>query len=270
MNRFFAQILLLLFFMSAAEDICAMQKNSRPAMVSAVSVIQKLRDNNRFFLVDVRDEKAYAEFKIPGSINLPLAFIRTRSFLKTKPVVLVDAGFPDSRILADVEKLNQNGFEIRIMKGGLLAWHHKKGPLVGDPFAPKRLNRISARQFFSERNHSGLHLFNACKSEKINIKGIFPGVVSLPPEDQKAMASALSFLKQKPMHWAVIFDESGFSYDHLEKKIPQALYHKVFYLDGGIHSYQTFLHNLKLANRPKSSRLKETGQCEPCKKPEIN
>ena len=86
--------------------------------------------------VDVRSPEAYARAQIPGSLQMPLYAVKTKGFLRGRPVVLVDEGFGSQALEAEARSLRKQGFTgLSIWHGGLNAWQRRGGSLQGDsPF----------------------------------------------------------------------------------------------------------------------------------------
>ena len=77
-----------------AELLTGTGKRRNPAFaISAESVLQKMRENQDIVLVDIRRRVEFEKFRIPGSINIPLFAIKTKAFLKSKSLVIVDEGY---------------------------------------------------------------------------------------------------------------------------------------------------------------------------------
>ena len=258
------------------------KKYDSALMVSPVSVMQKARQETRqkksLFLVDIRHEKEFNRFKIPGSINVPLPFIKAKSFLKSRPVVLIHRSIGYSKIIPRVHELNSNGFQIKILRGGLAAWRHKGGDIVGDPFSQKELNRITAHTFFMEKDHEEWILIHTGSKPSKEEKKIFANMIfaadtkrTVPDLVQSIFTAPENLKKQisipsiTPLTGIIIFNDTGSNYGAVEKKINPAHSHRVFYLDGGIQAYHTLVDSQALANRPQTERTKETGHCDPCK-----
>lgn len=245
-------------------------------MIPATTMMQKIKQEKHIFLVDIRHEAQFSKFKIPGSINIPLSFIKTKPFLKTKPIVIIHEGFGYSQIIQEATPLKEKGFDIKILEGGLVAWKHIGGAIVGDPFTQKDLNKMPARAFFMEKDYEEWIILNACRNPSETQKKIIPKAIHTPekiPDIVQAIFTNKPLSKQKitvprntPLAAVIIFNETGKDYDKLEKEINKTFAHKVFFLEGGIEAYQTFLNYQRLANKPISQRTKEIGHCEPCKK----
>lgn len=61
-------------------------------LISPESVLSQLNKNKDLVLVDVRPSHHFNNFKIPGSINLPLFALGTKPFLKSGHVILINEG----------------------------------------------------------------------------------------------------------------------------------------------------------------------------------
>ncbi|MCP4671588.1 MAG: hypothetical protein GY857_09800 [Desulfobacula sp.] len=253
---------------SQADDL---KRYDASLIISATTIMQKIKQKNSIFLVDIRHKTQFSKFKIPGSINIPLFFIKTRQFLKTKPIALIYKGFGYYEIENEIKNLNKKGFDIKILQGGLAAWKHKGGSIVGDPFSQKELNRMPVKDFFMEKEYEERIIINACTKPSEKIKKLIPKAIHIPTLKNNLTTNdfikkSLSIQKNNPLTTVIIFNETGQDYSTLEKDINKTFEHKVFYLKGGIKAYQSFMDNQKLANRPKSQRTREVGHCEPCKK----
>lgn len=73
--------------------------------------------------VDVRSAAAFEENRIPGSIRIPLFAVKTKGFLRTRSIVLVDEGAGSESLEEEVRKMRKMGFaHVTIWYGGLHAW----------------------------------------------------------------------------------------------------------------------------------------------------
>ncbi|MGD9613704.1 MAG: DUF1573 domain-containing protein [Kiritimatiellia bacterium] len=90
------------------------------------------QDPGRAAWVDVRSADAYAQVRMPGSLQTPLHAVKTKGFLRGRPVVLVDDGHGSRALEEECRKLRQSGFSnLSIWYGGLNAWRRRGGPLEG-------------------------------------------------------------------------------------------------------------------------------------------
>ncbi len=64
-----------------------LRKRDPAFAISVESVLRKLKKKEKIVLVDVRNREKFEKIRIPGSINIPLFAIKTKTFLKHKPLV---------------------------------------------------------------------------------------------------------------------------------------------------------------------------------------
>ena len=60
-------------------------------LISADSVLLDRALKKELLLVDIRPAAAFGKLRIPGSLNIPLYAIKTKTFLKKHDLVLIDA-----------------------------------------------------------------------------------------------------------------------------------------------------------------------------------
>lgn len=197
-------------------------------------------------LVDVRLSSSYQQYRIPGSINIPLSFIRTKRFLADKFVVLVDEGFQRESLIREIERLKLSGFSrVSILAGGITGWRRTGGDIEGDFVASGRSNMVSPATFFVEQSRSGLVVVNATGDD---FKGaeLITRAVSIPfnPDDRadfrKKVATALPLHSKSAMPDVLILAESADMYREIELLLAD-IGTNIFFLDGGLLAYRDFL-----------------------------
>ena len=105
-------------------------------IAEAYADLAALRDGQAsgktYTLVDVRSPEAYAAAHIPDSLNIPRTAVKSKSFLRDTPVVLVDAGWGDVALESEWQRLREIGFaDVCILQGGVNAWKTAGGDLEG-------------------------------------------------------------------------------------------------------------------------------------------
>jgi len=88
----------------------AFNKREPTLAISVESVLKKLREKQDIILVDVRKKSEFEKFRIPGSISVPLFAVKTKTFLKAKPLVLVNEGYGYRQVEQEVAHLRDSGF----------------------------------------------------------------------------------------------------------------------------------------------------------------
>lgn len=248
MKRIAAAIFILMMIAPAVSGAAGPSGYDASLFIEATTLIQAVTDKKPVFLVDIRHARDYGTYKIPGSIHIPLDLIKTKSFLKTNPVVLIHQACDYSRMLSCIHELQNKGFNIKILFGGLSAWHHKKGTLVGDPFAPFEANLLPVSTVIQEQNQPEWVMIETGKTVQ-------------PAADRVAQIFKQS---KNPLTSVLILTPTGETIEKTDQTIASGYKDRVFYLKGGIEARDKFLTFQKLAQSPKQKRLQTTGHCQPC------
>lgn len=143
--------LVLLFTTGFSIQVTAAQTKSA-LFVAAESVLQEIKAEQKILLIDIRESKAFEKVRIPGSINIPLSFIKTKPFLKPGPLVLVSAGYGQRFMEKECRRLNARGFKAVILLGGLCAWKQAGGKLEGDLTALGQVGLATPWRFLMQPN----------------------------------------------------------------------------------------------------------------------
>ena len=260
----------LIFFLSISMPAFCAPEKKQPGtrlLTPVTTLMQKLNQGDHIFLVDIRPAKEFSQFKIPGSLNVKAPLIKTKAFLKTRPIVLIHQGFANREMAAVAKGLNTRDFSVSVLQGGLAAWTHKGGQLVGNPFSFKTVHTISAREFFAGSTREDWVILNL--SPQPSDKKAVPAAIPLAMEKSEDNVSSrigqiLSTKQMSDTTSIIIFNESGSDYTEISGRFPVHYRDRVFGLTGGLNAYQDFHNTRMLANRPKSERIRETGDCAPC------
>jgi len=242
-----------------------LKKHNPSLAISVDSVLFKLKQKQNITLVDIRKPEEFEKVRIPGSINIPLHAVKTKAFLKSQPIVLVNNGYQYTLLEKECKNLKSKGFKVKILKGGLNCWRHKKAPFAGDVFSQKELNKVSPRAFYQEKAFENQVVIDVSKVQSKESKKLIPCAIHIPFSDNRLNLSALcvSAVKNKTI---LIFNEHGNGYEKIEKAIEKSSLKNVFYLKGGLKGYKKYLEHLALSRQPKASRLKTVNRCKNCGK----
>lgn len=177
----------------AAERSIRKEKRYDPALgISVESLMARQKASVGVTLVDVRDQRAFQQCRIPGSINVPLYALKTKKFLVSTFVVLTNEGFPCTRLAEQCRQLRASGYMVWILEGGLNAWSEAGAPLEGEQPAQNDLNRLSLGIFLkNETATAGLRLMPAIRR---NRKRCYPSRNSFPWARQKIRKNSLHHL----------------------------------------------------------------------------
>jgi rhodanese-related sulfurtransferase len=215
---------------------------------------QNLWRENKAVIVDVRSLNEFNQFRIPNSLNLPAHSVKSKPFLKSKPLILLNKGFSSYELDILCDNLKQAGFpKVMVLDGGMVAWS-KKGKLEGDLNAVRQLNRLSPREYElakAERNFKpvymgkrdkkveslGVSMFISPNGDEENLTTSYEIIEKLTESDEQGSAEFL------------IFNEDGSNYPAIEKAIKNSAAGNIYYLQGGLKRYLEYRtnHNLILA-----------------------
>jgi rhodanese-related sulfurtransferase len=234
--------------------------------ISVEAVLYKIRQSRQFTLVDVRSREEFERLHIPGSVNIPLYAVKTKTYLKSAPVVLVNEGFRYTDLQNECRRLMERGFKVSILDGGLPAWKRKGGKLVGDLFALDDMKAVSPHIFFREKNYENTLVLDISPTRSDASSRLIPFAKHIPVSDDND-ASAAKFkkliTKNKPFQSIIIFNETGEQYEKAEK-IMSRMGIETFNLQGGVAGYQNYLEGLLLSWKPRDRRMKTVSNCKPC------
>jgi len=247
-----------------------LRKRNPGFAISVESVLRKLKKKQEIVLIDVRNREEFEKFRIPGSINMPLFTLKTKGFLKSKPLVLINEGYHCGPLEQECKQLKDSGFTaVWLLNGGLNAWRQKGAPLNGDVFAQKELNRMPPQIFFEEKNDENWLAIDVSKSETSEGRYLIPQAVAIPFADDaeefvSRIKTAMGRDKSNPLLSVLIFNESGEQYERIEKLIQETGIRNVFYLKDGLKGYKTFLQRQALIWQPKEHSTKALKKCASC------
>jgi rhodanese-related sulfurtransferase len=233
----------------------------------SVNRVQQALKKGRVIFVDTRSPADFEKLRIAGSINIPLFLIKTKEFLKDKFVVLVNEGYAFSQLEKECARLRSSGFtQVFILDGGLNGWQQAGLELAGDPFAAKELVNVSAQTFFMERHFENWTVIDVVPENLASARFLpeaakisFSGKDDFPALLQKHLGQPRSDI----LYLTMIIDEQGENYAALKRLLDKAGINNVYYLEGGLAGYKTFLHRQSLMRQPQKlqSGVKECSTC---------
>lgn len=222
----------------------------RPRDPSLVVSVESLhRDMERSApvrVMDVRSQEAYAAFRIPGSLNVPLHALRTREFLKLTPVVVTGEGSEYASLEPECRKLRELGFRVWILEGGVEGWAREGHAVDGAATGGRSLGTMTPRQFFEERHLENWVILNACRVKSETGRYLVPQAELLPSLDDIGEAAArLSHLASRRKAGScpsfLVFDDDGSEAGRIARALEGTGFGDVVFLEGGIEGYRRFL-----------------------------
>jgi rhodanese-related sulfurtransferase len=240
-----------------------------PSLAKSVAAAMFGHKAKKITIIDVRSATDFIKFHIPGSLNIPLHAIRTKTYLKSKSIVLVNSGYLLSPLAKTCQKLNTEGFKAAIMAGGLCAWKTAGGPLTGDHFDQREMNIISPAQFHREKafeHQMVVHLLEgpAVKKETSR-QGVHHMSLSKPDSFIARIKALVNVKNANAFSNIVITTQTGEENHRVQRLLAGiGLQYQVFMLRGGRKAYKKHVAHTALAQKPKNERTMRTGGCPSC------
>jgi glyoxylase-like metal-dependent hydrolase (beta-lactamase superfamily II) len=104
-------------------------KSTQDTTISGDNLWESIKQNNDVFLLDVREPQEFAEFKIPGAVNIPLSqlFMPGSQSQLPKDKKIVTICSHGNRSMVATFALAQNGLESTSLVGGMSLWNQVLG-----------------------------------------------------------------------------------------------------------------------------------------------
>lgn len=236
--------------------------------ISPAAVLYKLKQKQKITIIDVRNPEDFERLHIPGSLNIPLYAVKTKVFLKSFPVVLINEGFHYSALQSECRQLVDLGFKALILDGGLPAWKRKGGRLTGDPFALQDMKTISPRVFLPEKDSENTLVIDISPVHTEISRQLMPysrhiPVSAEPGEWLRKLNRIITDHKKQPFLSVVVFSETGDRYGKAIKILAD-LSVNTFFLQSGVAGYKRYLEDLMVSWLPRDSRIKTNRKCRTC------
>lgn len=273
-NRAISMIAFILVFTVPANALSddAMDQASgnirqvRQELFTTVEDVKQIIDQKSpISLIDIRSQDEFTQAHIPGSLNIPIHFIRTKTFLKNNPVVIVSEGYQYAHLEPECKRLAEEGFKVLILLGGLNSWKQASLPLEGESWISKTFDRISPEAFHLEKDFDHWVILDA--SEKKAKKAVMPSSVPFDPDSLFASSQLKGSVKSNregKQGLVLITNDTGTEYQNIARLVSKAELKNVFYLEGGIKAYEQYLQGVALAKEPREKRVQKIQKCPTC------
>jgi rhodanese-related sulfurtransferase len=252
------------------QSIASTVKKRNPAFaISVEAVLHKIKEKQSITLIDVREKDRFETVNIPGSINIPLYAVKTKTYLKSTPLIIINEGYSYEPLERECTHLRKAGFQVWILNGGLYGWKQGGGPLNGDHFAQAELNKVPSPIFFTEKAYKEWLIIDISSSKQTQTSSLIPKAIHIPyskntAEFTSSLQKAIAPLKINPLRSLIFFNETGEDYNTIEKVIRNAGYKEAFFLKGGLAAYERFVTNLTLIKQARENSRRTIKRCLNC------
>lgn len=235
-------------------------------ILTASALLGRIKNRQETVLVDVRGSGEFEQFRIPGSINVPLHFVKTKPFLKVRPFLLVDEGYRYELLADECRKLAGAGFPCLVLYGGLTAWRDEGGTREGEHTAWKELGSMTAALFSSEKDVEGWVMVDASLQKSLLSVCLMPDAAHVPftGAPVQFVSRLIDTLRPRQTDLftrILIFNEKGAGYDSIRLFAGKAALKSVYFLEGGLEQYAAYLSQRTLLALPRGERMKTADGC---------
>jgi len=232
----------------------------------------KLLESSKATFIDIRQPADYDSVHIPGAINIPLYAIKTKPFLRSDPIILINNGTRRRYYESECALLRQKGFDAYILEGGLNLWLHWGYPLVGDYFAQQTLQYINPVDLFVDRHFKNWLIIDVSSSYKEGIDAL-PNTINIPVNENDSFEQTIRHyirnLKTDALVSVVIISDTPEDYNKTMLVCSSIQNAQFYYVNGGRAAYNKFLQNQTLIKHP-PQHARHKRKCKTCPQEEIN
>jgi len=205
-----------------------------------------LANKGELLVVDTRSAGDFERYRIPGSLNIALPFVKTKAFLKDRSFVLVNEGHNSGALESACEQLRAAGFkQARVLRGGLLGWRSADGTIEGDLLAQRDLGRMRAIELAEEGGYADWIVMSLAKVPAEELRKFIPQAVPISVKDDAQLAAVVKATVAKRARKGVepkllIVDDDGSRTERIEHALKGKLPQQVLLLEGGLAGYRKF------------------------------
>jgi rhodanese-related sulfurtransferase len=226
----------------------------------------KMMEAEQSILIDTRNPISYAKAWIPGSLNIPVHFIKNKPWLQKRQVILLNEGFAIQSLITTANQLNISNFDIKVLAGGILSWQQKGQQVDGDYFAVQEYRLISTDKLFAEKESTPYLIVNATKDFTKLSKTLFPTSPCI--NRSPLFIEEINGLTKSHSPTALLLLIDTTPKQSLIKKLASSIPVPVFYLKDGMTGIKQYQTDLAALQRPLKDRIKRSGTCIPCQNDE--
>lgn len=152
-------------------------------------------------VVDVRANAEFVRYHIANAMNLSLAELKTKDFLKNKAVTLVGNGKGEQELYAACADLKAAGFgKVHVLRGGMMAWLAERQPVDGMAPEPVQMALLTPEELFQETSFDANVLLAAPNAG--GMRSHVPMAVPISGDTVGAIKAALERRKKELKHMA--------------------------------------------------------------------
>ncbi len=207
-------------------------------------LIKQWKDGN-VVLIDVRPQKDYERYHLRGSLNIPAYSIKTKSFLKSEPLVLIGDGVSVASLLSVCGSLKLSGFSrVTVFGAGVHAWRELMTDNSG--FRLKQdARKLTPKQFVSVKNEHQWLIVSLDKNIDDVKKEFGRFRIITYSEGDAVFARKLDqiFASRNPVgdRRLLFVSRDGARYAGIDAGLFKTYSNSMYYLEGGLEAYRKYV-----------------------------
>jgi rhodanese-related sulfurtransferase len=205
-----------------------------------------LVNKGTLLVVDTRRPDDFERYRIPGSLNIALPFVKTKAFLRDRAFVLVDAGRASGTLEDSCRQLRAAGFkQAAVLRGGLIGWRGANGAIEGDLLGQRELTRMAPVELAQEGAYDDWIVLSLAAAPAAEVRKFIPQAVPLKAGIEAKLAAEVKAAVAKRSRKGVeprvlLVDSDGTRTERIEHLLGGKLAYPVMLLDGGLAGYRKF------------------------------
>jgi hypothetical protein len=144
--------------------------------------------------------------------------------------------------------------QLSILSGGLAAWQQSGAPLLGDPFAARKLAMVPARVFFLEAPYGHGLVVDITPPQAGDKGSIIPGAETLADDGGQGfvdqLQGRLADQDAAQPQTVLLINNNGQGYEAIGQRLQAAGLGPIFYLEGGRQGFQAFTASQAMLRQP--------------------
>jgi rhodanese-related sulfurtransferase len=209
------------------------------------------RSAGAYLLIDTRAATEFAQGHVAQSMNIPLASLKTRRFLRNKSFLMLDAGHERVALLQACKQLHAAGYaSAKVLDGGLLTLTDHVGRRL-DAAVVEQLQTIPPTSLLYDKGYESWIVFNLASTVSPKLESAFSDIYSFETLPQGDVVSQILASRRTGSGGAgssesiVVVDESGQQYRNFkqwsDQYVDSDLHSRLFYLRGGAVAFDQFV-----------------------------
>lgn len=216
-----------------------------PMFMTARQLRERLEAAPPVVVVDVRRDKPFEAFHLPGAIHMAAHELKVSAAVKAGPVVVMGYGHGADGLTDVVGKLREEGRDVKLLYGGMQAWCRLGGKTTTPCRGEARLTpHAMARGLIDEARlvvFAAKSADPASEAAKETVAEVLPAAEVLEYTTPEDFADKLKKLAAaKGARQVVVADAEGTGYFELKQAAAPRVDAHLFYLDRGVAGYQEF------------------------------